>query len=78
MGQALKNPICQKPRNKCDSRGIVYKIPCKSCDAVYVGETANTLAKRLIQHRGTVRCCNKASRLALHSMELNHIGKDLR
>ncbi|KAI8514518.1 hypothetical protein Bbelb_071090 [Branchiostoma belcheri] len=29
----------------------VYKIPCKSCDQVYIGETGRTFGKRLEEHR---------------------------
>ena len=38
----------EKPENKC---GIVYEIPCKNCDAKYVGETERALKKRITEHK---------------------------
>ena len=30
---------------------LVYKIPCKNCERVYVGETGRPLAARVKEHR---------------------------
>ena len=31
-------------------KGVVYRIPCEDCDAVYIGETLRTLPTRLQEH----------------------------
>ena len=35
--------------------GVVYKIPCRDCEHVYVGETKRTLKKQIAKHRQAVR-----------------------
>ena len=35
--------------------GVVYQIPCKNCNQVYIGETGRTLATRLQEHKDDVR-----------------------
>jgi len=32
-------------------RGTVYKIPCKDCDGVYIGETGQAFQTRLKEHQ---------------------------
>ena len=34
-----------------DKTGVIYNIPCKDCDKVYVGETGRTLSARQKEHR---------------------------
>ena len=34
--------------------GIVYRIPCKHCNNVYVGEAGRTAQKRIAEHRTAV------------------------
>jgi len=33
---------------------VVYKIPCKNCEASYIGETGRTLGNRIKEHRSEV------------------------
>ena len=51
--QILRNMLVhpkdkQELENKCE---VVYKIPCKGCDKVYVGETGRNFWTRLNKHR---------------------------
>jgi hypothetical protein len=42
------------PKDKVDDiakTDCVYKIPCKSCEQVYIGETGRTLGTRLEEHK---------------------------
>ena len=48
-----KDVICDK--KKC---GLVYEIPCRDCDAVYVGETARSLSTRKKEHVKAVKEMN--------------------
>lgn len=64
---------------KKENSGLVYKIPCKNCDKIYIGETIQKLAKRLDQHEnecdkvasGTANL-KKVAALAGHTHETNH------
>ena len=45
------------PKDKIDqmkTSGVVYKVPCKDCDAVYIGETGRPLSNRISEHRKEV------------------------
>jgi len=33
------------------NKNIVYKLPCKDCDATYVGQTKRKLNTRISEHR---------------------------
>ena len=49
LRQLLVHPKDKTPKEKtCE---VVYRIPCKSCDAVYIGETGRSLGTRLEEHR---------------------------
>ena len=45
--------ILKKPKDKIEkeaSRGVVYKIKCKDCDSVYVGQTSRALKTCVKEH----------------------------
>src|ERR1044072_3095232 len=46
--------------------GGVYKIPCNSCNSVYIGETIKSLQTRVEQHKADVRRCNTNNAIFLH------------
>ena len=37
-----------------DQKGVVYRIGCEKCDAVYIGETGRMLKDRINQHKSDV------------------------
>ena len=53
--------------------GVVYKIPCKDCSRIYVGQTANSMKTRLGQHRAALRLLQPSkSAVAEHSLVCDH------
>ena len=48
--------------------GVVYEIPCSTCDKSYIGETIRRLGSRLKEHKDACRKCEKdKSALAEHA-----------
>ena len=43
------------PEKMTDKKGVIYKINCGNCESSYIGETGQTLGKRLQQHQRDVR-----------------------
>ena len=49
------------PKDKTEQSkqfGVVYEITCSDCDAVYIGESARNLQKRLSKHKSTAGSSN--------------------
>ena len=65
----------KKPKDKIEkeaSRGTVYKIKCKDCDCVYVGQTSRALKTRVKEHAKAIATLDKNSSLAKHHMLNGH------
>ena len=52
--------------------GVVYEVPCKDCDGVYVGETGRTLKKWISEHKQAVRHMDDKSGIAVHIQRMVH------
>ena len=53
---------------------VVYSVPCKSCSAMYVGQTSRQLSTRLKEHKRAVRSTDfNASVLAEHAWNQHHL-----
>ena len=64
----VKDPVPQDCR-----KGVVYKVPCNSCDMSYVGETGRTLHLRLKEHKRALTNGDPwMSALAEHAMNHQH------
>ncbi len=62
-------------RNKLSSNSDqagVYKIECKNCDKVYIGETGRTVRKRVSEHRYDISKKKESSALAMHVKNEKH------
>ena len=46
----LKDPITQE-----QNQNIVYSIPCNSCNKIYIGQTKRWLAKRIHEHKLSIK-----------------------
>ena len=68
---ATISSILKKSKDKIEkeaSRGIVYKIKCKDCDCIYVGQTSRALKTRVKEHVKAIATLDKNSLLAKHHM----------
>ena len=45
----------KQPREDKRKKGVIYEVPCKDCQCVYIGETGRTLEKRLSEHKNAVK-----------------------
>ena len=53
--------------------GVVYRIPCRTCTKVYIGQTGRTLEHRVKEHRrALVSGQSSLSAVAEHAMEEMH------
>ena len=62
----LSKPIISESDKPC-----IYKIPCRSCDKVYVGETID-FKRRIRQHRDAIRKGDSNSAVFQHMNNENH------
>ena len=55
-------------------RSVVYQVPCKGCDQVYIGETKRNLNIRLAEHscRQAVRRGDDKNGIVVHVQKCNH------
>ncbi|CAB0015761.1 unnamed protein product [Nesidiocoris tenuis] len=56
-----------------ESRFNVYKIPCKNCDQMYIGESLQNLRKRLQQHSRNITNKQQKTALDRHMLETGHL-----
>ena len=63
----VKNKVPEEKRT-----GVVYEVPCRDCDHVYVGETDRTLKKRLAERKQAVRRFNERNGIAVHVHQHDH------
>ena len=64
------NLVKNKP--KINNEAGVYKIPCKSCDKSYIGETGRSLKKRITEHKKDIVLQKYESGVAEHVRETDH------
>ena len=64
------NLVKNKP--KVNHESGVYKIPCKSCEKSYIGETGRTLTKRIEEHKKDIEKQKPDSGVAEHIRDTDH------
>jgi GIY-YIG catalytic domain. len=63
----------KKNNEKNKEEGVVYRVSCKNCNKIYIGETKFKMKKRIEEHKKYVeyeRISNSA--IARHVGEFNH------
>ena len=66
----VKNMLIKNsPEN---SVGCIYKIPCKRCNKIYVGQTGKELNTRVKQHKYSVRTGQESNALFVHMRDEDH------
>ena len=53
-------------------KGVVYEIPCRDCEHVYVGETKRTLKRRIVEHKQAVKKFDEKNGVAVHANTHDH------
>ena len=56
-----------------DIQAGVYKIPCKSCNKFYIGETGRDLSVRIKEHKTAVKNLKTDNGISNHTLETSHI-----
>ncbi|KAL9952730.1 hypothetical protein ACROYT_G040023 [Oculina patagonica] len=67
--------ILKKPKDKISeesSKGVVYKIKCKDCACVYIGQTSRALKTRIKEHAKAITTMDRNSLLAEHHLLNDH------
>ena len=67
--------VCVRtPRTLSDTSGaVVYRIPCRECDEVYIGQTGRDFKVRLGEHKTAVRHGLEWSAVLKLVYEHNHV-----
>ena len=63
------------PKHKSDHKdlsGVVYRIPCKDYNKVYIAESVRAFADRLKEHSSNLRTTIKTSAVAEHMALTGH------
>ena len=72
--KTLRKLLC-KPKDRVateDKNNIVYEIDCSNCQAVYFGESKQSLKSRSVEHKRSVRNCGCDNEIAKHCWEADH------
>ena len=62
----------KQPRDDKMKKGVVYEVPCRDCNSVYIGETSTTLEKCLSEHKNAVKKHDTNNGIAVHAWNLQH------
>ena len=54
------------------NRNLIYSIPCKDCDTVYIGETGRMKEIRINEHKSKVKTLSSDSKIVEHILKYKH------
>ena len=68
--------VFRKPQDHfvdSEKSGLVYAIPCRDCDAAYIGETGNSFKTRKLEHSDAVKRMDVTKfALCQHIVDFDH------
>ena len=72
--KSLKNQLChlKDKRKNQEKSGVIYKLCCNNCDAVYVGETGRQVQDRMQEHMKDVENKKINSNVSMHVQTTGH------
>ena len=71
----ILSSIFPKPKDKFDrdrTTCVVYKIKCRDCSAVYIGQTARALKTKIRENSQGIARSDKDSPLVEHHLQTQH------
>ena len=74
-GLSIRQLLCKKlkpAQDPLDKQGTVYVIPCKDCQAPYIGETIQPLGSRVKQHMASTKKGEMDNGPAHHTFSRDH------
>lgn len=51
---------------------VMYKIPCRDCEASYIGEMGRSLKKSITEHKYAVKTNDRKNGIAVHAWDMGH------
>lgn len=66
------DPLTYEPSVDLSTEGIVYKIPCKGCNAAYYGESFRSGGRRRGEHVSDWQTMDYNNKLVKHCADCNH------
>ena len=56
----------------CSNSGCIYKIPCKTCNSYYIGETSKEVTDRVKNHKRSIQYAQTSNAIFLHVRDFSH------
>jgi hypothetical protein len=72
---SLKSVFLPKLKGRDENKknkNLVYSIPCRDCDKVYIGETSRMKDTRINEHKSKVKSLSSDSKIVEHILEHQH------
>ena len=72
MSKTIGSQLRKIPGKINEAEGGIYKIPCKDCNKIYIGETGKNLQTRIKQHRREFDNYNTSNANVVHWLDNGH------
>ena len=83
--RGIKDHTCNKTKEKfkinssvtCTTKNVIYKISCRKCDFLYIGETSRRFCDRFSEHRGYISQKDLSKPTGEHFNKQGHSSNDI-